>query len=313
MELRQNHLIIIAGPTAVGKTALSFALANRYECPIISADSRQIYRQMSIGTAKPSSEELSRHQHHFINHLDIEDSYSAGQYEREARALIKDLWKHHQVLIVCGGTGLYLRALMEGLDDFPDIPDAIMAQLETDLQTVGLEALQLELKTSDPHYADSVDLSNRRRVLRALAVIRYTSRPFSEYLSGQVKSHDFVQIPILLTRDKKELHERIHARVDEMIEQGLLEEVKSLLPHRNLRALQTVGYQELFEHLDGLTKWEEAIAKIKTKTRQYAKRQMTWFRKYGDWKKYHPTHLHTIMRDIDHIINQSSYDLESKT
>lgn len=284
--MQQKHLIVLSGPTAVGKTALSLQMAERYNTPIISADSRQIYRGMDIGTAKPSKDILEAIPHHFINHIDLEEVYSAGQYEREALSLLDDLFKTHKVLLLTGGTGLYIDAVCEGFDRLPAISYQIKQSIRQDLQRQGLSALQNELRHKDPDYYQEVDLQNSRRVTRALEVIRQSGRPFSSFRNRKTTPRPFVSHYIRLYRERTILHERINRRVNEMVKSGLIEEARSLYPLRHLQALDTVGYRELFRYFDGDWTLEEAIEKIKTHTRRYAKRQETWFRRSDKWETF---------------------------
>ncbi len=284
-----KKLLVLAGPTAVGKTALSIRLAEELGMEILSADSRQFYREMNIGTAKPTAEELARVPHHFINSLSIFDSYDVGMFEQDALQKLQLLYQTQDAALLTGGSGLYIRALCEGLDDFPDIPAPIRDELEKELQEKGLAPLQEELKKKDPRYYRQVDLQNSRRLLRALSVIRHTGKPFSAFRQmerrAQTKPRPFQISYLLLERPREELYERINRRVLLMMEQGLLKETQQLFPHRHLKPLQTVGYQELFAHLEGQISLDEAVALIQRNSRRYAKRQLTWFRK-GNWQRF---------------------------
>ncbi len=291
----QKTLIVIGGPTASGKTALAIALARHFGTEIISADSRQIYREMTIGTAKPSAEELAMVPHHFINTHSIHEHYSAGRYEREAFALLERLFQRYELLIAAGGSGLYLRALMEGFDTFPNIPEAIEREVEALYAREGLPALQRALATHDPEYYEQVDRHNPARLLRALKVIRATGKPFSAFRKNRPAPRPWRNLPVLLMPDRELLYERINHRADAMIEAGLLDEVRRLYPFRHLRPLQTVGYQEFFPWIEGQRPLEEAIRLFKRNTRRYAKRQMTWFRKYFQGECFHTN-------TSDHII-----------
>ena len=271
-------LIIIAGPTAIGKTTLAIQLAQHYKCDILSADSRQFYREMNIGTAKPDAEELAAAPHHFIDSLSIEDAYSVGDYERDALKKLEDIFAKNDKAVLVGGSGLYIKALCEGLDVFPDVPEEVKVQLEKELEENGLADLEVELKEKDPEYFAEVDSSNSRRVLRALSIIRATGKTFSSFRTRNISPRPFQCIYIALTSDREQLYARINLRVDKMLEAGLLDEVKELYPKRNLKSLQTVGYQEFFKHFDGEISLEEAVELVKRNSRRYAKRQMTWFR-----------------------------------
>lgn len=303
---KHNFLVIITGPTAVGKTDLTLEIAEKYNSSIFSADSRQIYKEMNIGTAKISVEEMRGIRHHFIDHISILDEYSAGKYERDFDALVQTYYKSNTIGIVTGGTGLYLKAILEGLDSFPEVPKEVTDQLNERLQTEGLSTLASELKKKDPEYAATVDLQNSRRVLRALAVCQSSSKPYSYFLKKRKpKTNPFEIIGICLTRPREELYERINRRVDLMMQNGLRQEVERLLPFRNLKSLQTVGYQELFRHLEGELTLEEAVELIKRNTRRYAKRQMTWFKNQGNWKLLEAENKIEIFRYIDEVISSN--------
>lgn len=295
-----KFLIIVAGPTAVGKTKLAIDLATHYQVEIFSADSRQLYKEMAIGTAKPDKEELSKVRHHFIDTLSIEDEYSVGQYEQDIHKVLEEYFKEKNIAVVTGGTGLYLKSLIEGLDDFPDVPKEVDDYYQSQYETFGLEVLQNQLRIADPEYYAVVDLFNQRRIMRALSVIHVSGRPFSSFLTDNKKNvSPYIIIEILLELPRSELYERINNRVDNMFQAGLLEEARTLYPYKHLRALQTVGYQELFENFGDLITLEEAKEKIKQNTRRYAKRQMTWFRKYGNWRVFHPEQYNEINDYID--------------
>lgn len=281
--VQKKQLVFIAGPTAVGKTALTVQLARHYQTEIVSADSRQIYREMTIGTAKPSMAERGGVLHHFINSSSIHDVFTAADYEREALDTVNTIFQKQDVAFVAGGTGLYMRALMNGFDIIPDVDEAISAAVENDYQQFGLAGLQQELRTKDPVYYAKVDTQNPHRLMRAIGVIRQYDRPFSSYLTQQAKARPFDTIPICLTRPRELLYDRINRRVDIMMDMGLLDEVRDLLTFRHLRPLQTVGYAELFDYLEGKHSLERAVELIKQNSRRYAKRQLTWFRNQGDW------------------------------
>lgn len=284
MSQNRNVLIVITGPTAVGKSSLALELAHELSTEIISADSRQIYRRLDIATAKPSRHELSEIKHHFIDHLDLTERYTATQYARECLALMHSLFTQYETLIMVGGTGLYLRAVLEGFDEIPAVPSTVQEKWNANFASDGLEYLQNELSTLDPKYAQVVDMGNARRLIRALSVQDFTGLPYSSFLKGAKKPLPYRILPICLVREKEALYERINNRVDEMLSTGLVAEAKSLLMHRELQALQTVGYQELFPHFDGEYDLEEGVRLIKRNSRRYAKRQMTWLRKYGEWE-----------------------------
>ncbi len=299
-----KSLIVVVGPTAVGKTAMAIALAKHYKTAIISADSRQFYTEMSIGTAKPTAEELKQAHHYFINSHSINDEYSAGDFEREALIKVSELFKRNDYVIVVGGSGLFVRALCEGLDDLPKAPDEVRARLNEILAKEGLIVLKERLRAVDPDNYELMDYDNPQRVVRALEVYEATGRPISYYQKNQKQSREFNIITIGLNTDRAILYDRINRRVDLMMQQGLLEEVKSLTMHRNKPALLTVGYAELFDYLDGEISLEEAVARIKQNSRRYAKRQITWFKKYGNTTWFEPNQLEKIVNFIDHQVSQ---------
>lgn len=274
-----KYLILIAGPTAVGKTQLSLSIAEQYKTDIISCDSRQFYKEMCIGTAVPNADVLSKIKHHFIQNLSIEDNYSIGQFERDALAKIEDLHKNNNVIVMVGGSGMYIDAVCKGLDDFPPVPDSIREELNLRHKNEGLNVLKEELMMRDPDYHEFVDSSNPHRIIRALEVIIVSGKPFSSFLKKQTKKRNFKTVKIILNRERQELYNRINKRVDVMMKEGLLQEVKKLYDYKDCNALQTVGYNELFAYLDGEWDIETAIEEIKKNTRRYAKRQMTWFRR----------------------------------
>ncbi|MEO1486988.1 MAG: tRNA (adenosine(37)-N6)-dimethylallyltransferase MiaA, partial [Bacteroidota bacterium] len=256
-------LIAIVGPTAIGKTRLAIGLAQEFKTEILSADSRQFFKEMSIGTAVPSSEELKTVPHHFIQHLSVHENFSVGDFERAALTKLDVLFKDHDIAILVGGSGLYVDAVVQGMDAFPDIDPTIREELNAVLETNGLEALQKELLEKDPDYHARVDLNNPHRVIRALEICRGTKRPYSSFLGIQKANRKFKTIYVGLTAPREVIYQRIEQRVDLMMQEGLLEEAKSLYPLRQLNALQTVGYRELFTHFDGTLNLEEAVAEIK--------------------------------------------------
>ena len=288
-------MLVLAGPTAVGKTDLSIKLAQYFGTEILSADSRQIYRQLNIGVAKPSKDYLNLVKHHFIDHCNVTDAFSAGEYEREAISLMTDRFQKHRLLIMTGGTGLYIQAVLNGLDDFPEVSREKWSELYA---AHGIIFLQDNLKTMDPVYYESVDLSNPHRLIRALSVTDAAGKPYSEMRKHAKSKRSFDAIQIALTRPREQLYERIDLRVDRMMQAGLLDEVRSLLSYRQLQSLQSVGYKELFKHIDGEWTLEEAVNKIKQHSRNYAKRQMTWFRNQGDWSFIHPENAENKILEI---------------
>jgi len=300
-SLSKKKLVVIAGPTAVGKTAVGVRLAAHLGTHILSADSRQVYREMAIGTAKPSRDEQHGIPHHLIDEISIAHPITAADFERLAIKKLNALFETHDVAVCVGGTGLYLRAIMDGLDRIPDVPEEISNALEREYSRSGLQSLAAELKRLDPDHGATADLSNPHRVMRALAVCRYTEKPFSSFLGGYSQTRNFISIPICLTMDREKLYERINNRVDMMVEQGLKGEALSLIPHKLSRALQTVGYKEYFEHFDGKYDEARAIELIKQNSRRYAKRQMTWFRNQGNWHMIDidgPNYFDEILKQI---------------
>jgi tRNA dimethylallyltransferase len=299
----KKTLIIIAGPTAVGKTALSIKLAGFYQCPVISADSRQFFKEMSIGTAKPTVEEMQDIQHYFIDHISIHDTYNVGQYEREAIEKIEYLFKEHDTLLLVGGSGLYINAVLNGVDEFDEIPSSIREKIIQNYLDKGLSFLQEELKKYDEVYYNQVDLNNPQRIMRALEVCSHTQKPYSSFRKKEKKERSFNAVNLLITAERETLYRRINKRVDIMMEQGLLDEVKKLYPYKQLNALNTVGYKELFDFIEGKQSLEEAVNMIKQNTRRFAKRQLTWFNHQGDFEPFEQTDLEKIKAYID-ILSQ---------
>lgn len=298
-----KYLIAVVGPTAVGKTALCLRLAQQLNTEIISADSRQLFQEMYIGTAKPTPEELKMVKHHFIDSHSIHEQFNAGDYEREALAKINEFLVSKDRLIITGGSGLYLKAVIEGMADIPEVDDGIRVQLNQRLVEEGLEALTEELRRLDPEYYNQVDLNNPQRVSRALEVCIGTGRKYSELRSQEPQKRPFQVIKIGLNRPRKELYERINARMDIMISQGLFEEAEELYPYRSHHALQTVGYKEIFDYLDGKYDREEAVRLLKRNTRRYAKRQLTWFGKDEEIKWFHPDEYDAVFSYVTSVTN----------
>lgn len=284
-----KSLISIVGPTAVGKTAISIKLAKELDTEIISADSRQYYKEMEIGTAKPTSSERSQAKHHFINSLTITQEYNAGTFETEALALLEEIFKLKNQVIMTGGSGLYCKAVWEGFDELPKVDTAIRETLNHELKTYGLDHLVAELFNKDPEYYEMVDKNNPQRVVRALEVIRTTGKTFTSFRKNQGgKSRFFKNIKIGLTLERDELYRRIDERMDAMISGGLFKEAERLYPFRRLNALQTVGYSEIFDYLDGIYDYEEAVRLLKRNSRRYAKRQLTWFKRDEEIRWFSP-------------------------
>lgn len=280
---RQSPILyVICGPTAVGKTDVAIELAEKLQTEIISADSRQLYREIPIGTAQPTAEQLNRVKHHFIAERSLEEDYNAGMFERDALELLDRLFEQHDAVVCCGGTGLYIKALCDGLDNLPEADEELRQQLTERLETEGLASLQQQLQQLDPvHYA-KMDVQNPQRVVRALEVCLSMGKPFSSFHSGEKVQRPFKVIKIGLELPREELYDSINKRVEVMLASGWLDEAKAVFEKRHLNALNTVGYKELFAHLEGKMTLQEAIEKIKTNTRRFAKRQMTWFKKDED-------------------------------
>jgi len=277
-------LNVVVGPTAIGKTAFSIDLAKKLETEIISADSRQLYKEMSIGTAVPSNDDLQEIKHHFIQNISIHDSYNVGQYEKDGIKKINSLFNKHDQLILTGGSGLYIDAICKGLNDFPEIESSTRHKIREDYNKNGLQWLKEQVKKADPIYYDEVDTENAQRLLRCLEVCIQTNRPYSSFKKQEIKKRDFDIKFIGLKMDREKLYQRINERVDKMIENGLIEETKNLYKFKHLNALQTVGYKELFDFIDNKHSLERAIELIKQNSRRYAKRQITWLKKYdAEW------------------------------
>jgi len=275
-----RRLEIILGPTAVGKTGYAIRRALEVGSPVISCDSRQIYQELNIGTAAPSLEELAAVKHYFVRSIPVTRNYTAGIYEAEALELVNQLFAQgHETLVMCGGSMLYIDAFCYGLDDFPEVPLQLREHLMDCLQSEGVEVLARELKELDPVSYSEIDISNGQRVVRALEVCLYTGEPFSSFKTRRFKDRDFEIVKVGLDRPREELYERINARVLAMIDAGLEQEVRGLLPYRSLPALQTVGYKEFFDYFDGECDLDETIRRIQRNTRHYAKRQLTWWRR----------------------------------
>ena len=299
-----RNVVAIVGPTASGKTSLAMELADGWQTEILSADSRQCYKEMSIGTAVPETKDLARIRHLFIGQFSIHDQIHVARFESLAMEWLLELWKTHSVAIVCGGTGLYLKAFLEGLDPVPSIASGVRASIEGQYRQNGLSWLQQKLIQKDPLHNRNKDWSNPRRLIRALEVLESTGQPLRSFQQKKTSPRDFRTIKIGLTLPKAELMDRISRRTDHMLEAGWLEEAARLLPFRHLPALQTVGYQELFEVLDGTRSLEQAAALIKTRTWQYAKRQMTWFRKDPEIHWFHPSNRSGIRETLNAFLEK---------
>lgn len=294
-----NTLIVLLGPTGVGKTELSLEMAGRYGSPILNCDSRQLFRGLSIGTAAPTARQLERVQHYFVGTLDIHDYYSAARYEAECLQLLSTLFQSHNRLILSGGAMLYIDAVCRGIDDIPTIDEATREQVKKDLAERGLEALFAELQQLDPEYAAIVDRQNTRRVVHALELCRMTGKTYTSFRTNERKQRPFHILKIGLNRPREELFARINSRVDQMMADGLLEEARAMLPFRDANALNTVGYKEMFKVIDGEWPLDMAVERMKKNTRVYAKKQLTWFAKDPDIHWFHPDDKEKIFNFID--------------
>jgi len=287
-------LVVITGPTAVGKTQLCLDLAQRLGTPIINADSRQIYRDLKIGTAAPTEEQLRQVHHYFVGTLSLDEYYSASMYEQQTIALLEKLFQENDYALMTGGSMMYIDAVCHGIDDIPTVDEQTRETLKRRLQEEGLESLCEELRRLDPEHYEVVDLQNPRRVVHALEICLMTGNTYTSYRKAERKERPFKIIKIGLTRPREELYQRINSRVDQMMEQGLLEEARQLYPLRHLNALNTVGYKELFNYMDGIWTLDEAVERIKGNTRRYARKQLTWFKKDSDVIWAHPTNISEI-------------------
>lgn len=303
MTEKNKYLISISGPTAIGKTGLSVFLAKSISTEIISCDSRQFFKEMKIGTAVPTAEEMEDIPHHFIGHLSIFDDYSVGDFEKDAISKIDELFKKYDRLIMVGGSGLYEKAVTDGLDEFPEIDKKYREQLNLEFSESGIEKLQNELKSADPEYYKTADIQNPVRVIRALEIFRATGQKFSSFRIGQKTVRDFKLIKIGLELPREELYERINKRVDLMMDAGLLKEAKQLYPNRNLNSLQTVGYKEMFDYFDRKSDLETAVSEIKKNSRRYSKRQLTWYRKDDRIVWFRPDEKEEILRYVLKMTN----------
>ena len=292
-------LIVIVGPTGSGKTDLSIGVAQHYACPIISTDSRQFYRGIPIGTAQPTTEELALVEHHFIASHALEDDFNCGAYEVAALARLEELFQHHDVVVAVGGSGLYIKALTEGMDDLPEVDPSLRSSLAAKLKAEGLEAMAELLQELDPAFYEVVDRKNPARVLRALEVCLTTGKPYSSLRTGVRQKREFNIVKIGTQMQRELLYDRIDRRVDMMITEGLEQEAREVYHLRHLNSLQTVGYREMFDYFDGKTTREEAIELIKRNSRRYAKRQMTWFRRDEEIAWFSPSEREKILQYLD--------------
>ncbi len=294
----EKTLIVITGPTAVGKTAFCLDIAKHFGIPIINADSRQIYRELKIGTARPTEEQMQEVKHYFVGILGLEDYYSASLFEQQVLELLDQQFQTHDYALMAGGSMMYIDAVCDGIDDIPTIDDATRDLMKKRLAEEGLEKLCEELKILDPDYYDIVDRQNPRRVVHALEICTMTGKPYTSFRKREKRERPFRIIKIGLNRPREELYERINRRVDQMMAEGLLDEVQSLYPRRSLNALNTVGYKELFDYIDGRWPLEEAVERIKGNTRRYARKQLTWYKKDEQIRWFHPDDKETIINYI---------------
>lgn len=294
-----KRLLVVVGPTGSGKTDLSIRLALHYAAPVLSTDSRQVYRGMPIGTAQPSDDQLQAVEHHFIASHDLKDNLNCGEYEVQALARLEQLFTTHDYVVAVGGSGLYVRALCEGMDDLPQADESLRAELNRRLTDEGVESLATQLRELDPVYYETVDRSNPARVVRALEVCLQTGRPYSELRTGERRPRPFEIVKIGIDLPREVLYDRIDRRVDQMLADGLEAEARALYPYRALNALQTVGYREFFDYFDGRTSYDEAVELIKRNSRRYAKRQLTWFRRDPEIRWFRPDDDDAILEYID--------------
>ena len=302
-----KYLLVVAGPTAVGKTDLALHLAVHFKTEIVSADSRQFYREMTIGTAKPTEAELAKVKHHFINNLSIEEEYTAGRYEIETLSLLQELFEKYDTVVLTGGSGLFIKALCDGMDDIPAVDPQLREKLNEEYKEHGLDPLLQELKEKDLAYYELVDKANPMRIIRALELCRGTGKSFSSFRTSIKKERPFKIIKIGLNRDRKELYERIEQRMDSMLENGLVAEAEKLYPFKNLNALQTVGYSEVFDYLEHKVKYEEMVDLLKQNSRRYAKRQLTWFSKDKEFVWFHPSQEKEIVEFIEKRLEEKNF------
>jgi tRNA dimethylallyltransferase len=299
----KNILIVLLGPTGIGKTDISVELAAMFDCEIISADSRQFFREMRIGTAVPSEYQLNKIKHHFIRFLSVEDYYSASLFERDVLNLLPDLFSKNNIVLMSGGSGMYIDAVCNGIDDIPDVDKSVREKFITRYKDEGIEGLRATLKLLDPEHYAKVDLRNYKRIIRALEICETTGRPYSSFLLKQKRERNFIVIKIGLERTREDLYNRINVRVDEMVSMGLEEEARDLVKFRNLNALNSVGYREFFDFFDGKITREKAIELIKRNSRRYAKRQMTWWGKDKDIRWFKPDQANEISGYITESIS----------
>jgi len=291
-------LIVVTGPTAVGKTALCIDIAQQYGIPIINADSRQIYRELRIGTATPTEEQLKTVKHYFVGNIGIDDYYNASMYEQDVLTLLDEQFKTSPIQLLSGGSMMYIDAVCNGIDDIPTVRDDIREKMKKKYEEEGLEALCEDLRRLDPEHYEVVDRKNHRRVIHALEICYQTGRTYTSFRTQEKKARPFQIVKIGLNREREELYNRINQRVDMMMEEGLLEEAKSLYDKRNNNALNTVGYKEMFDYLDGVWSLDEAVERMKGNTRRYARKQLTWFKRDENVRWFHPQQKEEILKYI---------------
>ena len=294
-----KYLIVLTGPTGIGKTELSLKLNDKYNTSIISADSRQVYKEMAIGTAKPTPDEIKIGNIKLVDFISVTEDYNAGQFEKDALKIIQQNHSQKNVSIICGGTGFYIKAVCEGLHDFPDVPAELVSKIELELKESGIEVLQRRLQATDPVTYKNIDIQNAHRLIRALSITDHTGRPFSEFKNEELDPRPFKVLNIVLEEERDILYKKIENRVDNMINSGLIDEVESLITHRDLKSLNSVGYSEVFQYLDGNISRDFCIDEIKKNSRRYAKRQLTWLRKYNDGKRFSSSDIEGISNYID--------------
>ncbi len=301
----QKHLLIICGPTAVGKTVLGVQLAKHYSTEVISVDSRQLYKEMSIGTAKPTLQEMEGVQHHFVDYISIQQNYTAGDYEREVIKKLDELFIKHDIVVMCGGTGLYIDAVCKGFDEGIESNAEIKQQIIEQYNLLGLDWLQNQVKEKDIDFYNKADIHNPQRLMRALEVCLVTGKPYSSLRKNKIAERNFNTIKIFINEDREVLYEKINKRVNVMMQHGLLKEAERLYPYKNLNALNTVGYKELFDYFDNKTSLDKAVDLIKQHTRNYAKRQVTWFKNDEDCTTFSPNEIEKIKAFIEIVLQHS--------
>ena len=299
-----NTLIVLLGPTGVGKTELSLRVASHVGSPIISADSRQLYKELVIGTAAPTAEQLARIKHYFVGTLSLTDYYNASQFEEEVLLCLENLFPSTSNVVMTGGSMMYIDAVCNGIDELPTVSQEVRTNLMKRFEVEGLDPIQEDLKRLDPQHYNEVDLNNYKRVIHALEICLMTGRPYSELRTNTKKTRPFRIIKIGLTRDREELCDRINARVDQMMRDGLLEEARHVYPYKHLNSLNTVGYKEMFNYLDGEWPLDFAIEKIKRNSRVYARKQMTWFKRDKEINWFHPDNIEGILTFLDEQLNR---------